>query len=120
MSKRILIIDDNEDILNILNIIFIEEGYDVMLYNTGTSAEHIKILHPDLVLLDVRISGFEKTGVEICKEIKLLLDSEKMPVILISAEDDLSELAYDCKADGYISKPFDIYKVLSQVKTLLQ
>ena len=119
MAKRILVIDDDEDILSILEIIFGDEGYEPILYNTGTTAEHIKILHPDLILLDVRITGFDKTGAEICSEIKSQLDLAGIPVLLISAEADIDKLAHGCGANGFIDKPFDIYNLLTKVKEFI-
>jgi two-component system response regulator VicR len=119
MSKRILVIDDDEDILEILNIVFQEEGYDVILSNTGEAAQHIQIIHPDLILLDVRIQGSVKRGNEICAEIKARYKDEKMPVILVSAETDLEMLANECGADFYIPKPFDIFQMLTHVKKFM-
>ncbi|RFZ83066.1 DNA-binding response regulator [Mucilaginibacter terrenus] len=119
MSKRILVIDDDEDILEILNIVFREEGYDVVLSNTGEAAQHIHIIHPDIILLDVRIEGSAKRGNEICAEIKQKYREKKMPVILVSAETDLEMLANECGADFYINKPFDIFQMLSHVKKFL-
>ncbi|NOW94295.1 response regulator transcription factor [Mucilaginibacter sp. SG564] len=119
MSKRILVIDDDEDILEILHIVFQEEGYEVVLSNTGDAAEHIQIIHPDLILLDVRIEGSKKRGDEICAELKEQYKEEKMPIILVSAESDLELLANECGADHYISKPFDIYQLLMHVQKIL-
>lgn len=116
MSKRILVIDDDEDILELLHIVFQEEGYDVVLSNTGEAAEHIQVIHPDLILLDVRIAGSAKRGDEICAELKKQFKNEKMPIILLSAETDLEILANKCGADHYVSKPFDIYQLLIQVQ----
>jgi len=119
MAKRILVIDDDEDILSILDIILGEEGYDTVLQKTGTSTEHIKILHPDLILLDVRISGFEKTGAQICAEIKKQIELEHIPVLLVSAEHNVPEIAQSCGANGYINKPFDIDNLLAKVKEFI-
>lgn len=119
MSKKILVIEDDEDILTILNIIFEEEGFEVVLFNTGTTAAHIKLIHPDLILLDVRIAGYNKTGAEICAEIKSNPNFPKIPVLLVSAEADIRQLAKSCGADGYVSKPFDISEVILQVKEFL-
>ncbi|EDM37782.1 response regulator receiver sensor signal transduction histidine kinase [Pedobacter sp. BAL39] len=119
MTKKILVIDDDEDILSILDILFVEEGYEAILYNTGTTTEQIKILHPDLILLDVRINGFEKTGVQICAEIKNQLELNDIPVLLVSAEMNVDGLARSCGANGYINKPFDIDKLLSKVKEFI-
>jgi DNA-binding response OmpR family regulator len=119
MSKRILVIDDDEDILEILHIVLAEEGYDVVLSNTGEAAEHIRIIHPDLILLDVRIEGSAKSGDEICAELKMQYADEKMPIVLLSAETNLEVLANECGADLFIPKPFDIYQLLKQVQKLL-
>jgi two-component system response regulator VicR len=119
MSKRILVIDDDEDILEILNIVFQEEGYDVVLSNTGEAAEHIQVIHPDLILLDVRIEGSSKKGNEICAELKQQYNQKKMPIILVSAETDLEMLANECGADFYITKPFDIFQLVDHVKRFM-
>ncbi|WP_244228200.1 response regulator [Mucilaginibacter kameinonensis] len=100
MSKRILAIDDDEDILEILNIVFQESGYDVILSNTGEAAGHIQIIHPDLILLDVNIVGSLKTGSEICKEIKSNYQTADLPVMLVSAEPDLDLIADGCGANS--------------------
>jgi two-component system response regulator VicR len=119
MKKRILVIDDDEDILEILNIIFQDEGYQVILSNTGEAANHIHEIHPNLILLDVRIVGSDKSGAEICEEIKLNYPAEELPVILVSAESDLAVIALSCGADAYIRKPFDIFDLLTHVKEFL-
>lgn len=116
MRKRILVIDDDVDILEIMNIIFQEEGYEVVLSNTAETADHVHVIHPDLILLDVRIAGSDKNGLEICADIKQKYHNLKVPVILVSAETDLAMLAKECGADGYIAKPFDINKLLTNVK----
>ena len=119
MAKRILVIDDDEDILSILDIIFGEEGYEPILFNTGKTAEEIKILHPDLILIDVRIAGFHKTGAEICSEIKAQLDLAEIPVVLISAEENIQALAGGCGANAFVNKPFDIFHLLTKVKEFI-
>lgn len=119
MAKRVLVIDDDEDILEILNVIFQENGYEIVLSNTGEAANHIRVIQPDIVLLDVRIVGSAKSGVEICKEIKSQLETRHLPVMLVSGESDLAIIAQDCGADAYVAKPFDIFDLLSQVKDFL-
>jgi len=117
MAKRILVIDDDEDILEILHILFMEEGFEAILLQKETTTQHIKILSPDLILLDVRIIGSTKTGPDICREIKA--EFETMPVILLSAEIDVDQLAKGCKADAFIRKPFDINNLMKKVKEYL-
>jgi two-component system response regulator VicR len=119
MGKRVLVIDDDEDILEILDLIFRDNGYEIVLSNTGEAAEHIRVIHPDIVLLDVRIVGSAKNGAEICKEIKSQYDTRHLPVILVSAESDLRIIAQECGADAYMAKPFDIFDLLAKVEDCL-
>jgi len=119
MAKSILVIDDDEDILSILDIVFVDEGYDVVLLNTGTTADQVKLIGPDLILLDVRIIGFSKTGDEICAEIKRELELTDIPVLLVSGEPDVQQRALSCGANGYLNKPFQINKLLEKVKEFI-
>lgn len=71
MGKRILIIDDNDQILEILKIILVTEGYYmVTLLNSGVLVEDLMTIQPDLILLDVPIIESPKRGNEICAELK--------------------------------------------------
>ena len=119
MTKRILVIEDDKDILEILGIIFQDEGFDVILSSTGAATEHIEALHPDLILLDVRINGYDKRGDEICSELRSRYNPQELPIILISAEMDIHRLASDCGANGYVKKPFDIAKLSRTVNEFL-
>jgi len=119
MAKRILIIEDDPDILEILDIIFIDEGFDIVSKRNGMSADEIGLVHPDLILLDVRISGFEKTGAQLCEELKSFALTSPIPVVLLSAEADLPSIARLCGANAYISKPFEINSLVSKVKEMM-
>lgn len=108
MTKRILIIDDDKDMLEMLSIVFQNSDFEVVLSTTGMGYTQIQLLKPDLILLDVNIQGYETTGDLICKEIKEHPGTEHLPVILISGEYNLASIAEHCHADAYFSKPFDI------------
>ncbi|TCC92396.1 response regulator [Pedobacter frigiditerrae] len=120
MTKRILIIEDDPDILEILNIIFQDEGYDIVSKRNGMSADEIGLLHPDIVLLDVRISGCEKTGAQICAELKAFTVTSHLPVLLLSAEKNLAMIASSCGANGYLTKPFDIMGLTEKVREMIK
>lgn len=120
MNKRILIIDDDDDILEILHIVFRDEVFNVVVSNSADAVSQIHLINPDLVLLDVRINGSPKRGDEICAELKAQSAFQKLPVVLVSAETDLAILANECGADFYVQKPFDIYDLLIRVKTCLE
>ena len=119
MAKRILIIEDDPDILDILGIIFQDEGFDIVSKRNGMSADQIGLLHPDLVLLDVRINGFEKTGAEICAELKKCIETQNLPVMLISAETNLASIADSCGANAHVTKPFEIDGLVEKVKEMI-
>jgi two-component system response regulator VicR len=119
MTKRLLIIDDDKDMLEMLNIVFQESDLDVVLSEKGMAADEIEVIHPDLILLDVQIKGYTRTGDEICKEIKARSGLDQVPVFLISSEPDLNLLAIECKADGFFSKPFNVSKFKSAIRDKL-
>ena len=119
MAKRILIIEDDLDILEILDIILLDEGYEVIPISKGLSAPEIELLHPDLILLDFRISGYDKTGAQICQELKSISTTSAIPVLLVSAESNLAFIANNCCADVYVSKPFDLLGIVAKVSDML-
>lgn len=119
MAGTILVIDDDEDILEILKIVFQDSGYEVILSRVSLEADFISVLHPDIALLDVRIAGSAKSGPDICKALKANLETKHLPVILLSGEDDLHAMATACEADSYIAKPFRIDTLLTQVRKQL-
>ncbi|MGY3211885.1 response regulator [Mucilaginibacter sp. HD30] len=116
--KRIMIIDDDPDILAILQEILNEEGYRVITFPDKNSVKGIIINRPDLVLLDNRLK--DGLGYELCREIKSNSMTSHIPVVLMSAHQDLAELARLSGADSYMSKPFDISALLSIIEHLIK
>lgn len=119
MGKRILIIDDDRDILAILSLVLEEAGYVVIGSESGAAIDNLETIKPDLILLDIRINGYPKSGTEICTELKSHMSFREIPVILISAESEIHILARDCAADAYIRKPFDIYELIDFLKDFI-
>jgi two-component system response regulator VicR len=119
MAKRILVIDDDPDILEILDIIFTQEGYDVILSETGREAENILEINPDLVVLDIMIAGSDKSGAAICAKIKSRPETQNLPVIMFSSEENIREISEECGANGYASKPVQTLELISKVKAFL-
>jgi two-component system response regulator VicR len=118
MSKRIIILDDNQDILDIVHETLTYEQFDVK--STSNSADVIPLLeafNPDLVILDYRVAG--TNGGELCKQIKCDPKFENVPVIIFSAyinhDDEL--FAYGC--DAIINKPFDLAELVEKVNNLI-
>jgi two-component system response regulator VicR len=119
MRKRILIIDDDPDILELLKIVFRDSGHNVVYSLTSLERDYIDVLHPDLILLDVRIQGDSRRGSELCRKLKASQQTSDIPVVLCSAEYNLQDIAMDCHADMFITKPYDFMDLLSQVNKYL-
>lgn len=115
-EHKILIIDDDPDILELLTYILAAEGYQIVTSFDGKEADVLHEILPDLVLLDLRMHGVAKAGAKICLKIKTNINTKNIPVILISAEPDIESIAKDYYADDYISKPFNIHDILSKVR----
>lgn len=113
MTKRILVADDDPAILDALSIMLEESGYEVETTIDGAVAQDMKVELPDLLLLDIRMSGMD--GGKICKRIKNAAITKHLPVILISANKDIEQIALECGADDFISKPFQMDHLLSIV-----
>ena len=115
MNKMIHIIDDDLDILTILNVFFQKKGYDVIADYNGNSLDLSHEPCPEVYLIDINLVG--KNGIDLCRLIKK--ECHHIPVVLMSANADLEILAKDCDADAFVSKPFDMYTVLSTVNKLV-
>lgn len=117
--KRILVIDDDPDILEILDIIFQQEGYEVVLSETGEETEHIGDIKPDLILLDLEIKGSNKDGAVICAYLKSQPETQTLPIVLLSSKSDVGKICSECGADDYLLKPFDNIQLSTKIKQYL-
>lgn len=112
--RHILVVDDEPDILEFLQVILEEEGYEVV---TSQKAEFLDQLHngglPHLILLDVLLSG--KDGREIVKYLKSQEETKAIPVIMFSAHPSAEQTARAAGADDFLAKPFDIDVLLAKI-----
>ena len=109
--KKILLVDDDEDILDIVKSILTLNGFDVKTHSSNFNvSEIVKWNYPDLILLDIRFFG--KLGTEICKELKEIYD---IPIILFSADTRHGNEFAQCNADAFIQKPFDIKQLVETI-----
>jgi len=118
MSKRILVIEDDYDILCILTDLLNEEGYEVAgLTYTASITESVLESRPDLVIMDFLLAGVN--GGEQCLELKAHPEFANLPVILMSGFPRFLESFGDFGADGFIEKPFNINAILHLVEVCL-
>jgi CheY-like chemotaxis protein len=119
-KKKIMIVDDDSSILEIAKIVLEDEGYETATYTSGSHLYRLSTDLPDLILLDVLLSG--EDGREICTFLKMRENTKHIPIILFSAhaKGELGRI-FDttCAPDYFIPKPFDIYTLSSVVKKLL-
>lgn len=113
--QRILVVDDNEDILEVLQLILEDFDYEVVTLSDGHLLfDKIKEQRPDLILLDIMIGNMD--GRELCRDVKSQKETHTIPVILISASHNLSELLKQGSApNDFLAKPFDISELLDKI-----
>ncbi len=121
MSKsgaRILVVDDEVEIVRALQRSLVAHGFEVFTANSGEEALDEIILHrPDLMLLDLGLPSM--SGLEVCKHVRA---ASNLPIIVLSVKDAERDkvLALDLGADDYVSKPFGIDEVLARVRVALR
>jgi DNA-binding response OmpR family regulator len=116
--KKVLIFEDELDILDMATMILEDEGYEVHGVSEYPGFENkVNACKADLVLLDLNLRGYR--GEDICKYIKKSEALKQTPVILMSANRDVQAVKEEAGADGYISKPFDLTDFISLVKQFI-
>ncbi|UBB89615.1 response regulator transcription factor [Candidatus Kaistella beijingensis] len=120
-AKKILLIDDEQDILEILSYNLEKEGYEVFTANNGNEGiEKAKQILPDLILLDVMMP--EKDGIETCQDLRKIKELQKTLIVFLSARsEEFSQLAgFQAGANDYIVKIIKPKVLISKVNALLQ
>ncbi len=118
-KKRLLIVDDEQDILEFLKIILEEDGYTVDTTDKDDYQEKLNNdILPDLILLDMLLSG--KDGREIVKYLKMQEKTKHIPIILFSAHPSAQGFAKQAGADDFVAKPFEIDLLLNKIAQYLK
>ncbi len=118
LDTKILIVDDDHNICEMLRLYFENEGYQVKTANDGEAGVNtFKAFEPDLVLLDVMMP--RKDGWQVCREIR---EISSKPVIMITAKGDVFDkvLGLELGADDFVVKPFDMKELSARVKAVLR
>ena len=120
MSKKILIADDEPNIVAAVEFLLQHNGYEVHVARDGEEAlKLVEATHPDLVLLDVMMP--QKSGYEVCKRIRERADWRHIKIIMLSAKGRDSEVnkGLSTGADVYVTKPFSTRELMDKIKGLL-
>lgn len=120
MISRILIVDDEEDICNILKFNLTKEGFEVRTASSAEEALTFDIKSFNLILLDVMMGGM--SGFEMASKLKESPATAALPIVFITARDTENDAVegFELGADDYIAKPFSIREVVSRVKAVLR
>ncbi|MDQ2713843.1 MAG: response regulator transcription factor [Chloroflexota bacterium] len=113
MSQKILVVDDDPAIGDVLQLILKEEGYEVEIQTNGQGAWQLQAPFPGLLLLDIRLSGMD--GRTICQHLKSQASTRQVPIIIISATKGAQQIASEAGADDFIAKPFELRDMLAMV-----
>ncbi|RCH53849.1 response regulator [Mucilaginibacter hurinus] len=118
MIKKVLLVENDRDTLDILIYILEDKGYHVISSATGAVLSRIHELQPDIIILDEWLDNGE-SGSEWCRRVKADNSTAGIPVLLISTHPRLEDIAHAAGADGFIKKPFDINGFCSTVERYL-
>jgi len=121
MAERILIVDDDPDIRDVLRLTLSEENYEILEAKDGEEAlKLVKTKAPDLVLLDYKIPKID--GRRVCHQIKQDLLLRHLPIIMVTGKGDLNDKVggIDAGADDYIVKPFEPKELLARIRMILR
>lgn len=117
-KQRVLIVDDDNNIAELISLYFIKECFETMIVNDGESAlPAVESFHPNLILLDLMLPGID--GYQVCREVR---NKHSVPIIMLSAKGEVFDkvLGLELGADDYIEKPFDSKELVARAKAVLR
>ncbi len=117
-KEKILVVDDEKNICDLLRMYLEKEGYSVVMAHNGVDAVSMfNSENPDLVLLDIMLPQLD--GWQVCREIR---KSSEKPIIMLTAKDEVFDkvLGLELGADDYVTKPFDTKEIIARIKAVLR
>jgi two-component system cell cycle response regulator len=119
MANKIMVVDDELEIRDLLSKFLTEEGYEVILASAGEEAiELAKRETPHAILLDIRMPGID--GIEVCRRLKAEPKTQYIPIIMITGYDENKIDAIMVGADDFVNKPVDLVELAVRVKSILR
>src|SRR5512132_2434199 len=118
-AGRVLVVEDERDVAELLRYNLAKDGYDVVLAATGSDAvKQAHEVHPDVVLLDIMVP--QLNGWEICRRLKQDAETRAIPVIMVTGrvEEGDKVLGFEVGADDYVTKPFSPRELLARIRAV--
>ena len=118
MARNILVVEDDNNISNLIKMYLDKEGFDVRIAGDGGKAlEEFQKKEPDLILLDIMLPVMD--GWAVCAKIR---ETSKVPIIMLTAKSEDADklMGFECGADDYLTKPFNILELKARVRALLR
>ena len=118
MKTKILLVDDDPNIRQLVNLYMEKEGFEVEMADRGdTAMEKFKTFAPNLILLDLMLPGMD--GWQVCREVR---KTSNVPIIMLTAKDETFDkvLGLELGADDYMVKPFDTKELVARIKAVLR
>jgi len=120
-KEKILIVDDEQDILELLNYNLGREGYQVFSVETGEQAYDLaNTKAPDMIILDLMLPGID--GLEVCRRLKKNPQTEIIPIIMLTAKGEEADIitGLELGADDYVTKPFSPKELVARIRAVLR
>lgn len=116
---RILILDDDKDLLTVVKSLLRKKGFDVFAYSDWSMAwAAVKAYKPQLILLDVFLPGID--GLDVCKKLKSSPFTRNIPILMFSSYPNIAETAInEFGADDFIAKPFETNEIIRKIHNIL-
>ncbi len=120
-KPKILVVEDEQDLIDLISYNLRSEGYEVFSCRDGGSVlEQVRKVKPDLILLDIMLPKID--GVEVCRQLRKITETRTTPIVFLTARsEEYSEIAaFDAGADDYITKPVKPRVLVSRIKAILR
>ncbi len=120
-GEKILIVEDEHDVLELIRYNLVQNNYKVEIATSGDQALPMaQAAKPDLILLDLMLPSID--GLQVCKQLKRSVDTEKIPVIILTARSEESDIVsgLELGADDYITKPFSPRVLIARIRAVLR
>ncbi len=121
MSKKVLVVDDEQDVLELLTYNLKQAGYEVLSAEDGKEALwKVRVFSPDIIVLDIMLPVID--GLEVCKTLKKDPQSSKIPIIMLTARGNEADRikGFESGVDDYLVKPFSVRELILRLKRLLE